>query len=280
MQASSGVYNSYADSLCCVRTYRPRYTAPPRPAPGAAAARQAACLHYIAPSLYPSPAPWLTAPPPFAQFKKLLSPGKIGQVLCLGNLTSPTVHEYLRTLAPDVHLVKGPFDVDPPPAAASTASPTPAAAPPPPPLAKVVVHGPLRIGLTHGFTLVPPADPDALLIAARQLDVDVLLWSGGAHRFAAYELEGKFFVNPGSATGALATGWVAEDEGPAGKDGAEAMVPSFCLMDCQGDVLVLYVYTLRDGEEGGVSVEKVSFRKGASEMGGGAESEGAEGGAG
>ena len=49
----------------------------------------------------------------------------------------------------------------------------------------------------------------------------MLLW-GGTHRFEAYELEGKFFVNPGSVTGAVGMGWWAEGEGP---------VPSFCLMD-------------------------------------------------
>ena len=53
------------------------------------------------------------------------------------------------------------------------------------------------------------------------MDVDVLLW-GGTHKFEAYELEGKFFVNPGSATGAMGTGWLAEGEEPT---------PSFCLMD-------------------------------------------------
>ena len=53
------------------------------------------------------------------------------------------------------------------------------------------------------------------------MDVDVLLW-GGTHRFEAYEVEGKFFVNPGSATGAMGTGWWGEGEDP---------VPSFCLMD-------------------------------------------------
>lgn len=53
------------------------------------------------------------------------------------------------------------------------------------------------------------------------MDVDVLLW-GGTHKFEAYELEGKFFVNPGSATGALGTWWWADGEEP---------VPSFCLMD-------------------------------------------------
>ena len=53
------------------------------------------------------------------------------------------------------------------------------------------------------------------------MDVDVLLW-GGTHRFEAYEVEGKFFVNPGSATGAMGTGWGGE---------GEDVVPSFCLMD-------------------------------------------------
>ena len=49
----------------------------------------------------------------------------------------------------------------------------------------------------------------------------MLLW-GGTHRFEAYELEGKFFVNPGSATGAMTTGWWPEAEEPT---------PSFVLMD-------------------------------------------------
>lgn len=56
---------------------------------------------------------------------------------------------------------------------------------------------------------------------ARQLDVDVLLW-GGTHRFEAYELEGKFFVNPGSITGAMTTNPWPEGEDPT---------PSFVLMD-------------------------------------------------
>lgn len=105
------------------------------------------------------------------------------------------------------------------------------------------------------------------------MDVDVLLW-GGTHKFEAYELEGKFFVNPGSATGAFGTGWWADGEEPT---------PSFCLMDVchqyyidyneescannisqvQGDVLVLYVYQLKTDPNGveTVGVEKVSFRK-------------------
>src|SRR5690606_4402940 len=93
-------------------------------------------------------------------------------------------------------------------------------------------------------------------------------------------LEGKFFINPGSATGAMSSGWWGNDE---------KVVPSFVLMDVrnphwefssgiyktivlmsffssiqvQGNVLVLYVYQLRTDEEGNESVadEKVTFIK-------------------
>jgi vacuolar protein sorting-associated protein 29 len=142
---------------------------------------------------------------PTPQFKKLLAPGKIGQILCLGNITDRETYEFLRAIAPDLQIVKGDFDVEAPNLA----------------LSKVVTHGSLRIGFTHGHTIIPPGDGDSLLIAARQMDVDVLLW-GGTHKFEAYEMEGKFFVNPGSATGAMTTSWWSEEEDPT---------PSFVLMD-------------------------------------------------
>ncbi|EEQ35704.1 Vacuolar protein sorting-associated protein 29 [Microsporum audouinii] len=175
--------------------------------------------------------------PDRAPFKKLLTPGKIGQILCLGNLTDRDTYEFLRQIAPDLQVVKGDFDVDAPNL----------------PLSKVVTHGSLRIGFTHGHTIIPQGDSEALLIAARQMDVDILLW-GGTHKFEAYEMEGRYFVNPGSATGAFTTSGVSKGEGPT---------PSFCLMDVQGDVLVLYVYQIRVDEQGAenVVVEKVSFRK-------------------
>ncbi len=174
-------------------------------------------------------------------------------MLCLGNLTDKETYEFLRGIAPELQIVKGDFDVEAPNLS----------------LSRVMPHGSLRIGFTHGHTIIPPGDADSLLIAARQMDVDVLLW-GGTHKFEAYEMEGKFFVNPGSATGAMTTTWWQEAEEPT---------PSFVLMDVraadcrkwtvadmsqvQGDVLVLYVYQLRKDANGveNVGVEKVSFRK-------------------
>jgi vacuolar protein sorting-associated protein 29 len=233
--------------------------------------------------------------PPIEQFKKLLTPGKIGQVLCLGNLTSPSVYTFLRSLAPDLQLVKGDLDLpihsitgsnpsannhsaDPtlPPAAAAAAAAS--SYPIPTALSKVITHGSLRIGFTHGDTILPPGDPDALLIAARQMDVDVLCW-GGTCRFEAYEMEGKFFINPGSATGAPS--WADGEErlnadSGAGEDEEDGdpdrTIPSFVLMDVQGEVLVLYVYQLKRDAAGNenVGVEKVSFRKNNAAAAGGA----------
>lgn len=93
-----------------------------------------------------------------------------------------------------------------------------------------------------------------MLAEANKLDVDVLCW-GGTHRFDAFEFENKFFVNPGSATGAFSTAWQGEGEGE--------VVPSFCLMDVQGLGLTLYVYQLRKDKEGveSVNVEKISYTK-------------------
>ena len=74
------------------------------------------------------------------------------------------------------------------------------------------------------------------------MDVDILLW-GGTHKFEAYEMEGKFFVNPGSATGAMTTGWWSEEEDP---------VPSFVLMDVSGGILTMHACALRAKTDSGV----------------------------
>lgn len=78
----------------------------------------------------------------------------------------------------------------------------------------------------------------------------------------------KFFVNPGSATGAFSTGWGGTiPEGGGGgqggeEEGGEEVVPSFCLMDVQGISLTLYVYQLRKDANGeNVAVEKVTYTK-------------------
>ncbi|GFV26634.1 vacuolar protein sorting-associated protein 29 [Trichonephila clavipes] len=119
-----------------------------------------------------------------AKFKKLLIPGRIQHILCTGNLCTKESYDYLKTLASDVHVVRGDFDENMNY-----------------PEQKVVTVGQFRIGLCHGHQVVPWGDPDSLALVQRQLDVDILI-SGHTHKFEAYEHENKFYINPGSATGA------------------------------------------------------------------------------
>ncbi|KAL1935286.1 hypothetical protein VTP01DRAFT_4426 [Rhizomucor pusillus] len=164
------------------------------------------------------------------KFKKLLVPGKIQQILCTGNITSKETYDYLKTVAGDMIVTKGDFDENP-----SF------------PQAKIVTHGNVRVGLLHGHQVIPWGDAESLDITARQMEVDVLL-TGHTHKFEAFESNGKFFINPGSATGAYST--ISTESEP---------IPSFVLMDIQGSVVVTYVYKLIDNE---VKVEKLEYRKG------------------
>lgn len=109
---------------------------------------------------------------------------------------------------------------------------------------KVVTVGQFRIGLTHGHQIVPWADPEALALVQRQLDVDILI-SGHTHKFEAYEHENRFYINPGSATGAY--------------NALETFItPSFVLMDIQSTIVVTYVYQLIGDE---VKVERIEYKK-------------------
>lgn len=66
---------------------------------------------------------------------------------------------------------------------------------------KVVTIGQFNIGLCHGHQIVPWGDEESLALIQRELEVDILI-TGHTHKFNAFEKDGKFFINPGSATGA------------------------------------------------------------------------------
>ena len=86
-------------------------------------------------------------------------------------------------------------------------------------------------------------------LAARQHNVDVLI-NGNTHKCKVYEKENVFFVNPGSATGAIS---VIEEE----------VIPSFVVLDVQADTIVAYLYKLVDDDE--VKVDRVFFKKNSPE---------------
>ncbi|KAI9304496.1 vacuolar protein sorting-associated protein 29-like protein [Cunninghamella echinulata] len=163
------------------------------------------------------------------KFKKLLVPGKIQQIICTGNICDRETLEYLKTIAGDITIVKGDFDEN------QTF-----------PQAKVLTIGNIRVGVLHGHQVIPWGDAESLDITARQMEVDLLL-SGHTHQFEAFENNGRYFINPGSATGAYSS--IPNNSEP---------VPSFVLMDIQGNNVVTYVYKLVDDE---VKVEKLEYKK-------------------
>ncbi|PSK41256.1 hypothetical protein C7M61_000932 [Candidozyma pseudohaemuli] len=151
------------------------------------------------------------------KFLKLLAPNagkypsnpRISQVVCLGNITqSKETLEFLYNISPSLHIVQGEFDDSNIVSQqlehilGNYASL---------PQYKVVTVDNFRIGFTNGHQVMPRNDPLSLLAFAREINVDILIW-GGTHRVEAYTLDGKYFINPGSASGAFHFGWPEIDE--------------------------------------------------------------------
>ncbi|KAJ4490308.1 Metallo-dependent phosphatase-like protein [Lentinula aciculospora] len=186
------------------------------------------------------------------KFKKLLAPGKISQVLCTGNICDRETMEYLRSIVggAEIQVVRGDYDELPGLPSSLTVTHS---------------NNSLRIGLIHGHQSLPLGSLDALSAIARQMDVDFLI-SGATHAVQAVEYDGRFFLNPGTATGAWTGAWngskpgfaISSNEGVKSASLNGDPIPSFALMDIQGTVVVTYVYQFIDGD---VKVEKVEWRK-------------------
>ncbi|KAL6516734.1 Vacuolar protein sorting-associated protein 29 [Orobanche gracilis] len=189
------------------------------------------------------------------KFKSMLVPGKIQHIVCTGNLCTKEVHDYLRTVCPDLNITRGEYDED-------TRYPE----------TKTLTIGQFKLGICHGhqvetllsfesiscakelalteffvrniLEVIPWGDLESLAMLQRQLDVDILV-TGHTHQFTAYKHEAGVVINPGSATGAFSS--ITCD-----------VNPSFVLMDIDGLRVVVYVYELIDGE---VKVDKIDFKK-------------------
>ena len=102
------------------------------------------------------------------------------------------------------------------------------------PETKVVTIGNIKFGIMHGHQVIPWGDMESLAAVQRQLDCDVLI-SGHTHQTSVRQYDGKFFINPGSATGA----YCATNSAPK---------PSFILLAVQGDDVVFFTYSLVNDE--------------------------------
>ena len=161
------------------------------------------------------------------KFQRMLVPNKMKHVIVSGNVGNNEQIAELKALAPNFHMARGDFDED-------TTLPD----------HKIITIGQFKIGLIHGHQIVPWSDHGALAMMQRQLDVDILI-SGHTHKQEVNHLDGKWFINPGSITGAYSSL-------------SQEVSPSFILLAVQGNKVVTYVYELHDGE---VAVQKSEFQK-------------------
>ncbi|KAK4054597.1 Vacuolar protein sorting-associated protein 29 [Microbotryomycetes sp. JL221] len=205
-----------------------------------------------------------------SKFKKLLVPGKIQQIVSTGNVCDRETWEYLRGIAADVRGVRGEYDEV---GLSLSTSDT---------ILDKSAQQADGACVLHGHQVVPLGDAEALSAVARKMDVDILI-SGGTHRFEAYEYDSRFFINPGSTTGAYSATWspstpTAEDSsvGTAAQSAtsapassglsesasqsttatapndqssktdkrASSPTPSFALLDIQGTVVVTLAMNL------------------------------------
>lgn len=162
-----------------------------------------------------------------AKFKEMLVPNKVQHVLCTGNLGNKETTDWVKGLSASIHIVAGDFDLD------LTL-----------PESKTMTIGEWRVGLIHGHQVIPWDEPEALAAVARQLDVDILVY-GHTHKHGVIRVDGKYLVNPGSATGAY--GALADSNNPG-----------FILMAFSGPQVTIYVYQLQDDK---VAVEKQEIVK-------------------
>jgi len=168
------------------------------------------------------------------KFKTILIPNKIQHVLSIGNIGSRESYDWLKSLSNNFHAVKGEND---------DISNLPET--------KVVSIGEFKIGMIHGHQVIPWGDAEALANMQRQLGCDILL-SGHTHVNSVSIYDGKYFINPGSISGAFSP--ITPDP-----------IPSFILMVIRGDNAIIYLYELVDSQKQ-FEVHTMEFTKNSNEL--------------
>jgi vacuolar protein sorting-associated protein 29 len=88
------------------------------------------------------------------KFQRMLVPNKMQHVLCTGNLSTKEQYDELRSLAPNVHVVRGSFDDN------SSFPDT-----------KVVQIGQFKVGLISGHQVLPWGDQQSLAMVVTNLHI-------------------------------------------------------------------------------------------------------------
>ena len=103
-----------------------------------------------------------------------------------------------------------------------------------------------KIGIINGYQIVPWGDLTALSALSKQMECDILI-SGFTHLRGVYHFEGKWFINPGTITGAFS---------PLTNNPK----PSFMLLFTLPEVATLYLYEYNQGTKQ-FDVSKIDLTK-------------------
>lgn len=152
--------------------------------------------------------------------KKLLIPGKIQQVVSVGNISDPETLRLLQRITPQTHIISVPGCEDMIESECRTS--------------QVFDCGGVRVGVVSSFEIIPQDDIDSLAAKARQLDVRLLLW-GSCHQ-DMQKWANSYFLSPGSITGTAVNGCVGE--------GQLRTDPGFCLLDISDTECTVFMYNL------------------------------------
>ena len=143
--------------------------------------------------------------------------GKFSRVICTGDFGTIETYEYFKSLLPkskewNFNCVKNDFQ--------ETKLSFPDTL--------TVKSNDYKIGIINGYQIVPWGDLTALSALSKQMECDILV-SGFTHLRGVYHFEGKWFINPGTITGAFSP---LTNNPP----------PSFMTLFTLPDVATLYLY--------------------------------------
>jgi vacuolar protein sorting-associated protein 29 len=88
--------------------------------------------------------------------------------------------------------------------------------------------------MIHGHQIIPWSDEEALENKAKELGVNLLI-TGHSHDLKTSQHNGVHFINPGSMTGAYGALKIN-------------VVPSFMILEFKSTEIVIYEYSLVEGE--------------------------------
>ena len=153
------------------------------------------------------------------EVKELLNAnkGKFSRILCTGDFGTIESYEYFKSLLPkskewNFNCVKTDFQ--------ETKLSFPATL-------SLKSNG-YKIGIINGYQIVPWGDLTALSALSKQMECDIMI-SGFTHLRGVFHFEGKWFINPGTITGAFSP---LTNNPP----------PSFMVLFTLPEIATLYLY--------------------------------------